>query len=143
MHISPTSPNFHRLPPRRRSIEVEYFTALIEKTRRDDLAALRRPADRVTDAASARLVAALAAQWGPDAQFDELNCAIEAVSSTRLWEALAPFGFRWRRPQLDKGAERRIERWLIVTAGRELGGLRLRRNAIGWCRIEAVGGGRA
>jgi hypothetical protein len=90
---------------------------------------------------SAALLRTLVERW-PDGHFDEYNISVTAPRSPAL---LAALGFlnpvrRCRiNPSLTDASDRRIERWLIDIAGSEIGGLRLDRDVIGWCRVSVVG----
>ena len=123
----------------------DYLARLVAKTRRDGAALLARfgpyPAD---DEDSAALLLALAEAWPADT-FDELNIGIEAPYQPRLARALGFLGpLRAHHSggglRLSRNNERDVLRWMLGVAGREVGGLRLERNAIGWCRVKRVAG---
>jgi hypothetical protein len=125
-----------------RPASLDYIGRLIAKTAREDATLLAACGYcRARDEDSAELLRALADIW-PITTFDELNIATKAPGNTRLLRALAFLGPQVRRfgggPMLARGNVRDITRWLLMVAGREIGGLRLRRDAIGWCEI--VGG---
>jgi hypothetical protein len=88
-------------------------------------------------AADAAALRALAAEWPGGAAFDLSSIGGRAAASPRLRLGLAFLRPRlvasWR---LDRGSRQRIGSWLGEIAGREVGGLRLERDRIGWCRIE-------
>jgi len=129
-----------------RHIEHGYFDRLAAKTRRDDGALLARfgPLD-APPAASAELLAALWATW-PAGHFDETNIATMAPSNPHLMRALRFLSAKTRyyaggRVLLQRN-ERDILRWILAVDGRDIGGLRLERDALGWCTVEFVGGPR-
>jgi hypothetical protein len=86
------------------------------------------------------LLRALHERW-PDDHFDEWNISACFPRSPTL---LATLGFLNPKvvdkvnPTLTSASGRRVERWLIDIAGRELGGLRLDRDVLGWCRVRVV-----
>lgn len=129
------------------SLEAEYFRRLIQRTRRDDAALMARfgPVG-VGDGASAELLRALAARWPLD-RFDEINIAVEAPYNPRMKRALAFLG-PVRVTQggggrvLSARNMRDVTRWILTIAGRDIDGLMLVRDPIGWCEIETVGGWR-
>jgi hypothetical protein len=124
------------------SIENEYFRRLIEKTRRDDAALLARPPPLVNDGASLNLLRALVAKWAFDA-FDETNISVSAPYDPQLKRALEPINARFRnwaggRALLRKN-QRQVRRWLLALVGRDVGGMRLTRDALGWFEFEILG----
>jgi len=94
-----------------------------------------------TDEQSAALLAALYAQW-PDIHFDETNIAMAAPRSPDLLAALGFLNPKTRkvlnRPTLTAATERAVVIWFVSVAGREIGGLMLRRDRIGWCDVVKV-----
>jgi hypothetical protein len=122
---------------------ADYLTRLVAKTRRDDAVVLAGYGDcRASEADSARLLWALLARW-PAGHFDELNVAVEAPDSPGLLAALGFMGPKVRRcggyRMLTRDSERDVLRWVLSVVERDIGGLRLVRDAIGWCSVEIVG----
>jgi hypothetical protein len=127
----------------KRRAELDYFGGLAAKTRRDDAELLARHGGcGASDADSARLLAALLEKW-PEGHFDEVNIVVSAPRSPPLMAALDFLNPKVRRvahsPMLSQKNERDVLRWLLSVAAREIGGLRLRRSAIGWCDVEVIG----
>jgi hypothetical protein len=125
------------------SIENEYFSRLISKTKRDDAVLLTRygPLD-IPAAASAELLTALWAVW-PSGHFDETNISTMAPRNPRLLRALRFLPAKTRqyaggRALLQKN-ERDVLRWILTVEGLDIGGLRLERDPFGWCDIAFVG----
>ena len=123
----------------------DYFTRLVAKTKRDDsdLIAQYGPLG-ASEEDSGALLRALFRRWPTDQdEFDELNIATAAPYDERLRQALADFlELRYCRRgggrALSQKNERDVLRWILGVVGRDIGGLRLRRNAAGWCRVEAT-----
>jgi hypothetical protein len=114
-----------------------YITRLVAKTRRDDVALLARLGPLYADD-DAELLRSLYARWPLD-YFDQTNIATEAPYNARMKRALGFLGPRVRHHggglSLSAENERDVWRWLLTIAGRELDGLRLTRDVIGWCEI--------
>jgi hypothetical protein len=122
--------------------DVDYLSRLIAKTRRDN-AALLSPfgPHSADDDDSGELLRALRERWPLD-DFDEINVATAAPFDPRLKRALGFLGPRVRHfgggLMLSKDNERDITRWVLTVAGREIGGLRLVRDPLGWCSADGV-----
>jgi len=123
----------------------DYFVQLVAKTKRDDANLITRCGPVVaSDEASSVLLLALSQHWPTDEhEFDELNIATAAPYDERLRRALADFlELRYCRRgggrALTQKNERDVLRWILGVVGRDIGGLHLRRNAAGWCRVEVV-----
>jgi hypothetical protein len=121
----------------------DYLSRLAAQTRRDDVELVARHGGcRPSDADSTALLAALFQRW-PDGHFDETNIAVSAPRSPRLLAALGFLNPRVRRvahnPMLSGQTERDLLRWMLTIRGRDIGGLRLDRDPIGWCSVSVVG----
>jgi hypothetical protein len=119
-----------------------YITRLVAKTQRDDRALLLEFGPLYADDDdSAELLRALLARW-PLSDFDETNVATAAPYDPRLKRALGFINPRTRHHggglSLSAENQRDVWRWLLTIDGREIGGLRLTRDPIGWCEITPL-----
>lgn len=126
-----------------RNPQRDYLAAVVANTRRDDTKLIAEHGPyQCSEADSGRLLWALLARW-PHDQFDELNVAIDAPHSPQLMAALSFMQPRVRRRHrmrmLSKENQGDVWRWLITVAGRDINGLRLERNLIGWCEVAIAG----
>ncbi len=117
------------------SIEAEYFRRLVEKTRRGDAALLTRVSLQINDGDSLGLLRTLAWRWPLD-RFDEISVAVAAPFCLPLRRALNPIHPRFGRwaggAALLPTCHWKLRRWLLGLVGRDVGGLMLARDEIGW-----------
>jgi hypothetical protein len=72
--------------------------------------------------------------------FDEHSVARLAQGRPELERALLSLGCeRGMQPLLSEGSDEIIAAWLKRIAGRPIGGLVLRRDKHGWCKIKGAG----
>lgn len=121
---------------------MDYISALIEKTQRDDAALQRLGPVQIGDDASAAMLGALSARYS--GTFDEFNVRLDAPENERLMRAVRAIttpkvGRLAGEKALSAANERDLLRWLLSVAGRDIGGLRLERDMIGWCTVEKNG----
>ena len=126
------------------NLGVNYLAALAEKTRREDVTLIAEHGQlKSSEADSFALFSALWHCWPTD-KFDEDDIAWEAPRDPQLWRALAavigPLRARRRygRMSLSNNNKQDALRWILSTVGKEIGGLRLVRDPIGWCDVVIV-----
>jgi hypothetical protein len=120
--------------------DLDWPRRLVAATRRQDAAVLRKYGPlHAPGEASAALLRALKRRWPTDT-FDELNIATaapyEPVLRDTVEGVIGRAGIVGRPPRLDRDNERDLWRWFLGIAEIEIDGLRLHRDAIGWCRVQ-------
>lgn len=90
----------------------------------------------------ATLLRALAECWPYPAAFDASNIsgAVQGQRYPALLPALGFLNLRWLKGtgRLSTGSNRALDKWLWKIDGRERGGLILRRDRLGWCRVSPM-----